>query len=86
MTQDPQNFQNQISTIDAGILALLDKRMKLTLEISEATKKGLIDINQDQEEELLKKLIEQNKNTVIPDEKLLELWGKIVEIPKDIVT
>jgi len=81
----PQNLQTEIETVDAGILTLLDKRMRLNLEISKAMEKGLIDINKNRERDELAKLIEQNQETIIPNEKLLEIWGKIIEIPKDIV-
>lgn len=81
----PKNLQTEIETVDAGILTLLDKRMRLNLEISKAMEKGLIDINKNRERDELAKLIEQNQETIIPDEKLLEIWGKIIEIPKDIV-
>lgn len=84
--QDPQEYQNKINIINAGILTLLDKRMRLNLEISKATKKGLIDMNKDYQRDELVKLIEKNQETIIPDDKLIELWGKIVEIPKDIVS
>ncbi len=87
MTKNPpKNLQTEIQTIDAGILTLLDKRMRLNLKISKAAEKGLININQNREREELAKLIEQNKETIIPDEKLLEIWGKIIEIPKDIIS
>jgi len=81
----PQNLQTEIETVDAGILTLLDKRMRLNLEISKAMEKGLIDINKNRQRDELAKLIEQNQETIIPNEKLLEIWGKIIEIPKDIV-
>jgi len=81
----PKNLQTEIETVDAGILTLLDKRMRLNLEISKAMEKGLIDINKNRERDELAKLIEQNQETIIPNEKLLEIWGKIIEIPKDIV-
>ena len=84
MKKNPiKDLQKEIATIDAGILSLLDKRVRLNLKISKAKEKGLIDASEERYE--LAKLIEQNQETVIPDQKLLEIWGKIIEIPKDIV-
>ena len=84
MTQDLTTLRKKIDKIDVGILALLDQRMRLAIEISKAKhsiKKSIFD--PERERALLAKLIEKNKETIIPDEKLLEIWGKIIELSKD---
>lgn len=84
MTQTLTNLRVQIDKIDAGILSLLDRRMKLAIEISKNKKnnsKAIFD--PERERVLLNNLIEKNQETIIPDEKILEIWGKIIEISKD---
>lgn len=85
MTHDLMQLRDKINKIDAGILALLDKRMKLALEISKTKKsigKEIYDV--DRESELFEALIEKNKETILPDEKVLEIWGKIIELSRKI--
>lgn len=78
-----QNARVQINEIDAGILALLDKRLRLSGDISSAKKALGKDIfDPKREEELLNWLKKKNKDTVIPDDKLLEIWGKIIELSR----
>ncbi len=84
MTQILTDLRVQIDEIDAGILSLLDKRMRLAIEISKNKQiigKDIFD--PERERELLANLIERNQETIIPDEKVLEIWGKIIEISKD---
>ncbi len=82
--QDLTILRAQIDEIDMGILALLDKRMKLAIDIAKAKKHINKDIfDPERERVLLSKLIERNQETIIPDEKLLEIWGKIIELSKD---
>ncbi len=77
-------IRKKINKIDAGILDLLDQRMRLAIEVAKAKKTtGLEIFDPERERGLLAKLIEQNKKTLIPDEKLLEIWGKIIEISKE---
>ncbi len=85
MTQNLTTFRTEIDEIDAGILSLLDKRMKVSLKISESKKsnnKAIFDPSR--ERELLANLIEMNQETIIPDEKVLEIWGKIIELSREI--
>jgi len=84
MTQTLTDLRLQIDEIDAGILSLLDKRMKLAIEISrnkKTTQKAIFD--PERERELLSNLIGMNQETILPDEKVLEIWGKIIEISKN---
>ena len=84
MVQDLTILRAQIDEIDVGILALLDRRMKLAIEIARAKKNTRKEIfDPERERELLAKLIEQNQKTIIPDEKILEIWGKIIELSRD---
>ena len=83
MTQDLQSKRQRIDEIDAGILALLQERMQLALEIAEIkrqTGKEILDLGR--EEELFQKLIEKNKNSPIPNEEVLLIWGKIIELSR----
>ena len=85
MTQDLTNLRTKITKLDDGILSLLDERMKLSLEIGEYKRKHSLNVlDQTQEEALLKRLLEANQQTVIPDEKLVEIWGKIIELSRDL--
>lgn len=85
MTQDLTQLRKQIDKVDDGILALLDKRMKLALEIAEAKKRiGKPILDTSREEELFAKLREKNKKTILSDEKMLEIWGKIVELSREV--
>lgn len=84
MTQNLTALRTQIDKIDVGILALLDQRMKLAIDIAKAKKsikKSIFD--PERERILLEKLVERNQETIIPDEKILEIWGKIIELSKD---
>ena len=85
MTQDLTQLREQIDQIDANLLALLDKRMKLAIEIAE-TKKflGKLVLDTSREAELFEKLKKQNSETILPDEKVLEIWGKIIELSRTI--
>ncbi len=79
-----QGVRVKIDEIDAGILALLDERMKLAMQISAIKKQTGKDIfDPKREEELFARLKELNKDTVIDDEKLLEIWGKIIELSRE---
>jgi chorismate mutase len=84
MTQDLTTLRQKIDKIDAGILSLLDKRMKISIKISETKKvsnKAIFDSSR--ERELLANLIEMNQETIIPDAKVLEIWGKIIELSRE---
>ncbi|MCK5460416.1 chorismate mutase [Candidatus Gracilibacteria bacterium] len=84
MTQKLTHLRKQLDEIDDGILVLLDKRMKLAVKIAEVKKKigkPILDIVR--EEDLFQKLKDRNKKTILPDEKMLEIWGKIVELSRE---
>ncbi len=84
MPQSLTQLRTQIDKIDAEILALLDKRMRLSLDIAatkKTTQKEIFD--PERERVLLGKLIKMNQETIIPDEKVLEIWGKIIEISRE---
>ncbi len=75
----------RINEIDAGILALLDERMKLAIDIAQIKKSTGKDIEDlARETELLEGLKTLNTDTCMPDEKILEIWGKILELSKKI--
>ena len=78
-------LRETIDTLDAGIIDLLDRRMRTALKIIEAKRelgKDVYDkVREDALYELLKK---RNETTIIPDEKILEIWGKIVEVSRGI--
>ncbi len=83
--QDLYQKRERINEIDAGILSLLHERMKLAVEISEIKRQTGKDIDDlEREEELLKSLIDKNTDTLIPNEDLLLIWGKIIELSKRI--
>jgi len=82
-----QSKRERIDQIDAGILVLLDERMRLAADIAEIKRKTGKDIlDLDRESQLFEKLLAQNKEqkSLIPDEKVLEIWGKIIELSKKI--
>jgi len=82
--QSLQDIRDEIDKIDEGILDLLDKRMKLAIEISKVKKVSSKEIfDPERERELLARLIEMNKETIIPDDKILEIWGKIIELSRE---
>jgi chorismate mutase len=87
MPSQDQNLialRRQIDEVDAGILNLLDRRMRLAQSISAAKKKtGKEVFDPERERDLLGKLIEMNQATVVPDERILEIWGKIIELSRD---
>lgn len=85
MAQDLTTLRTKISNLDAGILALLDERMRLALEIGSFKEQNNLNVlDKGREEELLETLVKQNQETIIPDEKLLEIWGKILELSRDL--
>ena len=85
MSQDLTTLREQISTLDAGILALLDERMRLAVKIGEYKQDNKIEVlDSNREQSLLQQLIKKNETTIIPDEKLLEIWGKILETSRGI--
>ncbi|HEY5714666.1 MAG TPA: chorismate mutase [Candidatus Gracilibacteria bacterium] len=76
--------RTKINKIDVGILDLLKKRIRLAQEIGQHKNAHGLDVNDvSRERELLRMLIEANGGD-IPDEKLLEIWGKIIELSKTV--
>lgn len=77
--------RQRIDVIDAGILALIQERMQLASQIAQIKSDTGLEIEDlAREEQLFSKLKKLNEETVIPDEDLLEIWGKIVELSKKI--
>lgn len=77
--------RERIDQIDAGILALIHERMQLAAEIATIKSQVGLEIEDlDRENELYAKLAMLNENSNVPNEKLLEIWGKIIELSKKI--
>lgn len=70
-------IENQMENIDAGILMLVDKRQRLLQLIIALHPECDYRKNTEKEEKIL---LEKNKKTIVPDDKLLEIWGKIIEL------
>lgn len=70
-------IDRQMQNIDAGILALVDRRKRLMQLIIALHPECNYQKNVQQEEKIL---LKKNKKTTVPDDKLLEIWGKIVEL------
>lgn len=77
--------RQRISTIDAGILSLLDERMRLAIEIAQLKKETGKDIEDlERETQLLSEVLKQNRETILADEKVAEIWRAIFKLSKDI--
>jgi len=77
--------RQRIDQIDAGILSLIHERMKLAADIAAIkTEIGMEIEDLEREHELFSKLTALNAESNVPDEKLLEIWGKIVELSKQV--
>lgn len=77
--------RERIDQIDAGILALIHERMQLAAEIATIKSQVGLEIEDlDRENELYAKLATLNQDSNVPNEKLLEIWGKIIELSKKI--
>ncbi|NCP67460.1 chorismate mutase [bacterium] len=75
----------RISDIDAGILSLLDERMRLAIEIAQIKKetgKNIEDL--ERETELLSDILKQNRETILEDAKVTEIWRAIFKLSKEI--
>ena len=88
MTQDNSALvakRQRIDTIDAGVLALIQERMKLAADIAEIKADIGMEIEDlAREEELYNNLAQLNTESNVPNEKLLEIWGKIIELSKKV--
>jgi 3-deoxy-7-phosphoheptulonate synthase/chorismate mutase len=85
MNDNLQQYRQEIDKIDAGILDLLDRRMKLAIKIAESKKQiGKLTLDKKREDELFAALKEKNKKTSLPDDAVLEIWGEIIELSKKI--
>jgi len=85
MTQDLTALRNQIDQIDDGILALLDQRMDLAKHVAEAKKEtGKSILDTEREAQLLERLKSKVHDKNYSDEKILEIWGKIIELSRDV--
>lgn len=77
--------RERISRIDAGILSLLDERMRLAIEIAQLKKETGRDIEDlERETELLSVILQHNRDTIIEDQKVAEIWRAIFKLSKDI--
>lgn len=76
--------RTRIGEIDAGILTLLDERMKLAIEIAhikQQTGKDIEDLGR--ETQLLSELVELNRETIISDNHLKAIWSEILKSSKE---
>ena len=85
-TNDPNltKKRQRITQIDAGILALLDERMRLAAEIAGIKKtigKDIEDLSR--ETQLLSELIELNRETLLKDNQLNSIWKEILKASKE---
>ncbi len=73
---------NRLAQIDAGILTLLEERIELQIKLKEWRLAHEMPLkNEDvSTKKLLKKIQKSTPELSISEEKLLLLWGKIVEI------
>jgi len=77
--------RQRISTIDAGILSLLDERMRLAIEIAQLKRETGKDIEDlERETQQLNEVLKQNRETILADEKVAEIWRAIFKLSKDI--
>ena len=75
----------RISQIDAGILALLDERMRLAIEIAKLKQETGKDIEDlERETQLLGEILKHNRDTIIEDNRIAEIWSAIFQLSKDI--
>lgn len=80
-----QNKRDRISKIDAGILALLDERMRLAIEIAQIKQQTGKDIEDlERETQLLNDILKQNRDTILDDNRVAEIWTAIFKLSKDI--
>jgi|GEM_PF-1726227 len=78
------NKRQRISEIDAGILALLDERTKLAMEIANIKKQIGKDIEDlERETTLLSELVELNRTTVMNDNHVKAIWMEILKASKE---
>lgn len=77
--------RERISQIDAGILSLLDERMRLAIEIARLKKETGKDIEDlERETQLLGEILKQNRDTILEDERVADIWRTIFKLSKDI--
>lgn len=77
--------RDRITQIDAGILSLLDERMKLALEIAclkRETGKDIEDL--ERETLLLGEILKKNRDTILEDNQVEAIWRAIFKLSKDI--
>ena len=91
MTQIQQNGpdlnskRQRINQIDAGILSLLDERMRLAIEIASLKKETGKDIEDlERETQLLSEILEQSRETILEDNQVAAIWQAIFKLSKDI--
>ncbi len=77
--------RERISQIDAGILSLLDERMRLAIDIAQLKKETGKDIEDlERETQLLSEILKQNRETILEDDRVAEIWRAIFKLSKDI--
>ncbi len=82
---DLNTKRERISQIDAGILSLLDERMRLAIEIAQIKKETGKDIEDlERETQLLGEILKQNRDTILEDKRVTEIWRAIFKLSKDI--
>jgi chorismate mutase len=82
---DLNHKRQRISAIDAGILSLLDERMRLAIEIAQIKKetgKNIEDL--ERETLLLSEILKQNRDTILQDNQVAAIWQAIFKLSKDI--
>jgi len=80
-----QGKRKRINIIDAGILSLLQERAQLAMEIKQIKRDTGLEIEDLSREQELKNYLQSlNENSALPDEHLIEIWGKIIELSKKI--
>lgn len=75
----------RVTEIDAGILALLDERMRLAIDIAQIKQQTGKDIEDlERETQLLSEILKQNRETIMDDNRVAEIWQAIFQLSKDI--
>ncbi len=88
-TQDLTKIRVEINQIDAGILELLQERTRLSLEVARIKADiGKPILDEAREAELLQNIKSRIENSELKDqdEHLLQIWGKILDMSRDVQT
>ena len=82
-------LRNAINHIDAGILDLLKRRKELSLSVAKLKQEHTLPVlDKEREEELLSTLshLIEIKDLKEEEEYLVQIWGKILEMSRDMQT